>query len=148
MSEPQQVSTLSWQWPLLPSFILPSFLNMLGLAPRHALVSFDLIIAGGGILVSGLLLLKFVAMPGAEPDSGSDPTPTIAWQKALAAPFALLGALIVSLGVALLIVPNEPRAINITWAIFALFILVVLGAIMTRALRVFSARQGVNQSPQ
>jgi hypothetical protein len=50
------------------------------------------------------------------------------------------GALIVSLGVALLIVPNDSRAINITSAAFDLFILVVLGTIMTRALCVFSVR--------
>jgi hypothetical protein len=139
MSEPQRVSTLSWQWPLLLSFALPAFVNMFGLASRKALVSFDLIIAGGGILLSGLLLW-FIVLPRVGPDPGSDPERTIAWQRALARPFALLGALIVSLGVALVIVPNDSRAINVTWAVFALFIFVVLGTIMIRALRVFSIR--------
>jgi hypothetical protein len=121
------------------SFVLAAFLNMLGLAPLEAFVSFDLIIVGGGVLLTGLLL-KFVALPRAEPDFDSDPYRSIAWQRALAGPLTLLGALIVSLGVALLIVPNDSRAINIAWAVFALFILVVLGIIMARALRVFSVR--------
>src|SRR5262249_20401875 len=121
------------------SFVLMAFLNMLGLAPLEAFVSFDLIIVGGGVLLAGLLL-KFVALARAEPQSGRDPYRTIAWQRALAGPLTLLGALVVSMGVALLIVPNDSRAINITWAIFALFILDVLGTIMARALRVFSVR--------
>ena len=139
MSEPQRVSALSWQWPLLLSFVLPAFLNMLGYAPREAFVSFYLIIAGGGFVLSGLLL-KFVALPRVAPDPGNDPDRTIAWQKALAGPLALTGALIVGLGATLLVVPNEPRAIDITWAVFALLLLVVLGTLMARALRVFSVR--------
>ena len=139
MSEPRRVSTLSWQWPLLLSLVLPALLNMLGLAPREAFVSFDLIITGGGFLLTGLLL-KFVALARAEPDAVGDPERTIAWHEALAGPVTLLGALIAGLGVALLIVPNDSRAINITWAVFVLFMLVVLGTIMTRALRVFPVR--------
>jgi hypothetical protein len=137
MSQPERVSTLSWQWPLLLSLVLLALVNMYGLAPLEDFVSFDLIIAGGGILLTGLLL-KFVVLRRAEPDLDGDPYRSVVWQKALAGPFALLGSLIASLGVALLIVPNDLRPINITWAAFALFILVVLGTIMARALRVFS----------
>jgi hypothetical protein len=140
MSEPARVSPLSWQWPLLLSFALLASLNLLGRAPLERFVAFGLIIVGGGFLLTGLLL-KFVALPRAARNVASDPDRSIAWQRALAGPFAVLGALVAGLGVVLLIVPNDSRTIDITWAVFALPILVVLGAIMARALRTFSVRR-------
>jgi uncharacterized membrane protein len=59
-------------------------------------------------------------------------------QQTTKGPFTLLGALIVGLGGALLIVPPDPGATNVTWAVFGLLMLFVLGTMMVRALRVFA----------
>jgi hypothetical protein len=108
MSETKRVgSTTSWSWPLIVSMALPALLNMAGYAPQKGFVSFNLIIAGAGFLLSGLLLW-------------------FEWQRAIAGPFTLLGALIVGLGGALLIVPPDPGATNVTWAVFGLLMLFVL----------------------
>jgi hypothetical protein len=58
----------------------------------------------------------------------------------LAVPFVVLGALIAGLGAALLIVPGDPRSVNIAWASFCILMLIDLGVIMARALRVFAVR--------
>jgi hypothetical protein len=137
MSETKRVgSTLSWLWPLIVSMPLPALLNMVGYAPQKGFVSFNLIVAGAGFLLSGLLLW-FVALPRAEPSSREDSDRTIEWQRAIAGPLMLFGALIVGLGGALLIVPPDPGATNVTWAVFGLLMLFVLGTIMVRGLRVF-----------
>jgi hypothetical protein len=138
MSETKRVgSTTSWSWLLIVSMALPALLNMAGYAPQKGFFSFNLIIAGAGFLLSGLLLW-FVALPRAEPSSREESDRTIEWQRAIAGPFTLLGALIVGLGGALLIVPPDPGATNVTWAVFGLLMLFVLGTMMVRALRVFA----------
>jgi hypothetical protein len=138
VSETKRVgSTTSWQWPLIVSIALPALLNMVGYAPQKGFVSFDLIVTGAGFLLSGLLIW-FVALPRVEPSSREESDRTIEWHRAIAGPFTLLGALIVGLGGALLIVPSDPGATNVTWAVFGLLMLFVLSTITFRALRVFA----------
>jgi formate-dependent nitrite reductase membrane component NrfD len=134
MSESNQASSMTWLWPLILSMPLPSMLNMYGYAENNYL-SVDLIIAGIGMLASGLLL-RFVVLPKAT--SADDPDRTSAWHRALAGPFIWLGALIAGLGAALLVVPGDSRSVNITWASFCLLMVIDLGVIMVRAVRVFS----------
>ena len=139
MSETNQTSTMTWLWPLILSMPLPSLLNMNGDAQNNFL-SVDLIIAGGGMLASGLLL-RFVALPRAAATSADDADRTLAWHRALAGPFIWLGALIAGLGAALLVVPGDSRSVNITWAAFCLLMLIDLAVIMARAVRVFSNKK-------
>jgi hypothetical protein len=139
MSEPERPSTMTWLWPLILSMPLPSLLNMNGYAQK-AFLSVDLIIAGGGMLASGLLL-RFVALPRAAATSADDPDRTVTWHRALVGPFIWLGALIAGLGAALLVVPGDSRSVNITWASFCLLMLIDLGIIMARAVRVFSEKE-------
>jgi hypothetical protein len=139
MSEPQQPSTMTWLWPLILSMPLPSLLNMNGYA-QDTFLSIDLIISGGGFLASGLLLW-FVVLPRAAAISSDDPDRNIAWHRALAGPFTLLGALITGLVVALLVVPGDAPFVNITWASFCLLMLIDLGVIMARAMHVFSKKE-------
>lgn len=80
-------------------------------------------------------------LPRAAATSADDPDRTIAWHQALAGPFIWLGALIAGLGAALLVVPGGSRSVNITWASFCLPMLIDLGVIMARALRVFSKKE-------
>jgi hypothetical protein len=138
MPESNQTSTMTWLWPLILSMPLPSLLTLNGYA-ETTYVSVDLMVTGGGILASGILLL-FVVLPRTAAYSEENPDRAIAWQNALARPFAVLGALIAGLGAVLLAVPSDARSIDITWAIFCALILIDLGIIMARAIRVFSVR--------
>jgi hypothetical protein len=138
MSEAKRPAAMTWMWPLILSIPLPSLLNMYGYAKQNFL-SVDLIIAGGGILASGLLLW-LVVLPRTAAIPVADPDRSIAWHTALAVPFVVLGALIAGLGAALLLVPGDPRSVNIAWASFCILMLIDLGVIMARALRVFAVR--------
>jgi hypothetical protein len=142
MSEAKRASTTFWTWPILLSIPLPAMLNNLYHLPTKAFLSLALFITGTGILLSGVpgILRWFDASPRAEANPGKDTDGTNELQRAIVGPFTLLGALIAGLGGALLVVPDDARATNVTWAVFALLMLGAAGTIMVRALHVFSFR--------
>jgi hypothetical protein len=142
MSEAKRASTTFWTWPLLLSIALPAMLNSLYHLPTKAFLSLALFITGTGFLLSGVpgILRWFDASPAAQADPGKDTDRTNEWQRAIVGPFTLLGALIAGLGGALLVVPDDARATNVTWAVFGLLMLGAVSTIMVRALRVFSLR--------
>ena len=136
MSESKRASTMTWMWPLIVSMLLPSFLNLYGYA-QQTFLSVDLMIVGGGVFASGLLL-RYVALPRTAAMAVEDHDRTIAWHRALVVPYILLGALIGGLGAALMVVPSDTRSVDSTWVSFCILMLIDLGVIMARTIRIFS----------
>ena len=144
MSDSKRLPAKLSPWPIPVAFLLQ--IVLLNYFPHAAPMKFFaslMLILGAAILVTGVLL-RFVDLPRAEANrSKDDPYPTVAYEKAIAVPFIWLGILIMGLGVAPLVLADEPTAKNAAMAVFAVLGIAALTAMivrMVRAWRVFVAR--------